>query len=929
MKQIIIIFLFALASYSSIKLINPNQFILYGEFVESNNFNFFWHDVLYPWNNYLSLGHTNLSFPHSSSYVSGQIFGTFFSGGHIYWLALQTALQALSGPNHSYVYIFLSVFFPFVSMYIFAVFVSLHFFSKSRLYPVLASIIFAISPQAVSRIQVGSLRYCLGYALLPLVILFVYRYLLKKRNADLLIGGLFFILMFYIQAHFVLIYGIIGLILCIFNSRLVKLHLFWGLLLLGTSIHLWLPAIIFHELNLITPNDYFTGANIAGGLGTNLSQMLSLSAGTLSSTNSYGLLENQDLIYAFAFTILTIAAFIKRKTGFLLPFFFIFMIALIFGAGTRLPFFGSIVGFLYLHLSPLHAFRDTTKFMAIILLSYSLIIPSVLLYKTKTSFFALVVILLMLINFSKTFFSGNFGQTATTFSLPGDYQYLANKLSGRVLYLAAKKSIQGAQDYQWYPAGKNPSLMATPFDALTPFSGATLSKAGAIGESYSTRFLSYLEPLCSEKYYELLLEKTATNWVVQDNWIRSGIVPSLGQCNTNPALEKAFTIGHLTVYSLPGSQIVKTDNQALLAWGNFDLLNYLGKTQNPLLNLPIIFMQQNAPLGLDRLLSFPGSVFVYNTSLTEATLSLAYHKLIDINFSKVLDNPLNSKKYWIWDKGTVNNLTQKTGDFVFAQTPIYTTDVATVSSTFRISSPGYYQIFAHVLVGPQTLPLQFAVDNKFMTSIPLESKYTGLLWRSIYLDYLPTGSHSISVTSSPLSFTFLDKVSVISAQDFNDSQSKLQTFMHNRTVQAYYSPDLAASLPDWDMIASHSGQIAAQTKKAVQYSQYSPTLIRVSQEKVNDSPKLLTFRESYSPYWLANNQAPFMVDGYANGYLLSNSESVNLEYAATNVYRLSLALSMVCMGLIIFWIIWPIFRLYIQAHPQRFVRQTSAKFPNK
>ena len=682
--------------------------------------------------------------------------------------------------------------------------------------------------------------------------------------------------------------------------RFLTINLFWATVVIIANLHIWLPPLIFRETSLIPENSFFTGATIANGLGTSITKLAATVAGKPDFSRDYyfQLLQTETVYALILFSISTLAVVLKPNAINKISFGTL-CIAVLLGAGTHFPVLGKLVGWLYFYITPLHAFRDTTKFVALILLAYSLLIPSVISLKNKYSFRLLVVVTFLIANSSKAFFTGDLDGRIKTFHIPQEYFDVQKSISGRILYLAAKRIVQGAKDYSWYPVVTSPSVMSTPFDFLVPWENSTLSKAGS-GESYSTRFMSHIEPQCGQAYFATILEKTATNWIVRDKNITPETLASKSECQTELATPKVQSFGNLDVYRLPPtSEIARTQNP-ILTFGNFQTFDFLGNHYPDLLSQSLIFLQQNKKQNLDSFFSLQGPLVIHNTSLTEAALTLAWPKVDSIKFDHVLNNPSDSRKYWVWDKGLANKQTVENGDLVFSNMPIYTNGPNSISTTFNLATADYYLVLVHALVGPDKVGVDLNLDDKQTRFVNLKSTFNGLVWQVAFIEELSRGKHKIKLQANDSSPVFIDQVVVVSSNDLNAAKVKLTTILASRSVVAYYSPELMATLPADDMLTSRGTVGPLEPLQHLQYSKNSPTNIDVISTDSKPEPSLVVFRQSFSSFWRLNGQSPVIVDGFANGFIINSRSPLQLTYLPSRLYSICLGVSQaLTLGLIV------------------------------
>lgn len=130
-------------------------------------------------------------------------------------------------------------------------------------------------------------------------------------------------------------------------------------------------------------------------------------------------------------------------------------------------------------------------------------------------------------------------------------------------------------------------------------------------------------------------------------------------------------------------------------------------------------------------------------------------------------------------------------------------------------------------------------------------------------------------------------------------------------VREYFSPPV---------IGISGGYPDAGDKSAdIQYQRKNPTSYQVEASDIGKNPYVLVFNEKFNPSWKLSIEKQdgssitvaqhFMVDGFANGWLISDpsAKKFNIEYAPQNIFYKASMFSLASIPIAISWLIFSIF----------------------
>lgn len=207
-----IVFTFLVVFFTR-KFITQPGLILYSEFLESTNYYLLLKDFLTGWGSYISFGHSNIGL--TTSYGLNPVFWILPPGYFMPLLTLLSILQLIFGDSTGKIFIILSIFVPFVGMYL----AGLYWFSsytkkKSELqaYSFIAAIIYSVSSIMGEKIIAAHLKYSFGHGIFPLLIVSTIQAVenKKKRTFYIVANGLLIGMLIWLMPHLLTLYLLIS-----------------------------------------------------------------------------------------------------------------------------------------------------------------------------------------------------------------------------------------------------------------------------------------------------------------------------------------------------------------------------------------------------------------------------------------------------------------------------------------------------------------------------------------------------------------------------------------------------------------------------------------------------------------------------------------------------------------------------------------------
>jgi len=406
-------------------------------------------------------------------------------------LTMFAGLKVIFGLFWDRIYLIIAVLLPFVSFYLgWKDFVA----KEDRNYLLLGAVIYGFNPLGAARIDGGYWPAVFAYALLAPFVAYTLKLFLQPSARHAVIVALFCWLLFVILPHF-LVMGILATTLLLL-PRLEEIN--WPKiikpLLLSISLSAFLagyqllPSLLYQPFSIDKSSSFFSIALLDRlDAQSFLVNSIRLTEQLLPGYPSFA----EIITYYFGFFYLLMALLpallllvFKRNVGWLWGVLITFVIFTFLAKGLNPPV-AAFSQWLYVHIPPLHFFRDPTKFYAGIALATALsailLLPKLkgVLPRSALLGSAILALWLGLSNYSAT------AQKLSLVKLPTSYTALQNlKTDGRIWYMPDNS---GLQIYPWFD-GKRGTINANPVEGLFP-TDAGLTNFSGVLDTYNSQLM--------------------------------------------------------------------------------------------------------------------------------------------------------------------------------------------------------------------------------------------------------------------------------------------------------------------------------------------------------------------------------------------------------------------------------------------------------
>ncbi len=449
---------------------------------------------------------------------------------------------------------------------------------------------------------------------------------------------------------------------------------------------------------------------------------------------------------------------------------------------------------------------------------------------------------------------------------------------------------------------------------------------------------------------QLLFGKLNIGDVVLDNLVREDSESFRNLQRARLWLEK--TIGTTPRMSLGGLQIydVGSAPQHLVfgapvyVLGDMNAFETIANREPVLANRPWVFLHQNQSLLRTAFPSNRPEILIVDKSLTDLTAEmLPEESFIPLGkFARYYNSPAEWHPAYIW----LYNLTDYHG-VDFRKDAIAAHGKTRLDLSIALDSQSYV-LAAHVLFNrvddPQTPPpttIEFSLDGQRISEIETgTSDFSGFLWVAMPLERFASGSRQLSIQNTGNGFGMVDGLAVMPREQWEDAQRRALSLVGKGKNVFYFDKGFLDHYEKWaclqvdcrsDLWTDRFGwgfqvvgrlpadggerlelggntyiartvgervvvaaenysadeEAKSQGPEAIQYEKIDAAHYRVRLNAKDDG--VLVFRESYDPYWNADNRHPIVTDYYANGFYFPKGEyTLELYHEPDTVYRLAL-----------------------------------------
>ena len=857
-----------LTLFFSRKFLFTSGQILYGEFFGSVDYFFFLKQFLNAWTDYTSLGHSNIGI--STSYGLNPLFFVIPPGYNLPFLSLLSIFQLIFANFSSKMYIILSIFLPFLGMYFLAKFwfkdITKHPFVLNLL-SFVASVIYSVSGQMSSRISAGHLRYSLGHAMFPLLLLCTLKGIEEKNPRKgyfyIFVSGLIIAQLVWAMPQLLSLYLILlffyFLIFIVPDKEKIKKILSFVLasLVIGIllNIHIWLPALFYPEKLAYIETPYYSSSYVnITSKSTKFNELIANGSGSEKAfvgEIQYKTVISYKLLIPFLAIMLFIPAFlvlskIKRK------FLYLFLVAasgIIFSWGINYPF-EKIFMYLFSNVFLFKPFRDVGKFAILYLFSLSLFVPYAFfliyhLFGKKSSIIAVGLFVFFLLYVSPSFTSGNFGNIIVPFQLPDKYEKLNRFLSEekgnfRVAIYPNDKYIG---QYDWFPKNLLPSSYYNVFHILFPLS-KNLAVSNRTMTDWSSRYLDYLELNLDQPWTAERLGEEMVRFMIVDHSLPE-YEKVLASLDKNPKLKKLNAVSGFTLFEIVdyNKQAVK-EKDAVYYFGDVPGVKYLsGK-------LSLINLNSNQIELLAK--NYSPYLLLYNSSLDDVFYtSLDRYK---ISFFPEVRFPRDSAKDFYFPAEYLRSLTQP--GIVFYNPEIIRTEGQgnKIDKNFEFKKGRYKVLLSTASAPGQTNSLKITIDNKSKKMVNFRKKSEGMEWIDFGEVDLKESNVNIAIENLEPGSLYVDYFLLIPFEDYKKLRNEFYSQVNSKKIIEVDKP--------------------------------------ISQDSIKDNKKAIhVLSQSFSPYWNICNTEVIRVNFYGTGALCDVNATTQPNFKPDKIYKIGIILS--------------------------------------
>lgn len=858
-----IIFVF-IVLFVSRNFLFKSGYVLFGELPTSTNYLFFLKDFLKSWSDIAILGRSNIGFP--TTYGLNQAFMVTPPMPNLIWFSFMSILQFVFGSLWSVkTYIVLALLLPFVNMYYFAKFWFWELEKKPFLFNSVAfasGLIYGINSMVGDRVFAGHLFYNFGYAIFPLLLLFLFKSIetkvKKKRLSYILFAGLISSFLVWMMPHlFIIVLISLSLYFLLFvlpDANKIKSFFINGVLtvLIGliSNIYLWLPALFFSETYPYLKNNVHILSylyNITPFV--TFDKVITLSGGAERLFLTKEKYENFFLLRLFL-PFLTIVGLIltqeRRKS---LLAFLLIVSGIVFGMGVNYPF-ENMYKYLYQNLFLFSPFRDTSKFIILYIFGLSLTIPVIFIYLAKIfkrafwPIVGLLTIFILLIN--PMFISGNFQNNVIPFQYPKKYDVLSEFLSKQKgnFRISIYPNDRYVGNYDWFPKSPNGSIHPTLFSFFLPLS-KSLAVSNRTTGNFSSRYLDYLESNLVYPWAVNRLGEEMVKYIIVDPSMR-GYETYLERLRSNPDI--------LETNLVEGFYIFKSKNFLPKIIKKRPAVYYYGDIKG-IKNLPSDLALIN--LGLNPttdILSknYSNNVILYNASLDD----VFYSSLNKFNFSffPEVRFKVGVKEFYIPGE-YLRDLTLK-GISFYNPEIIATTGKNNIKKISNLKSGKYNILLSLFSYENFTNAIKIAVDDVPLIKTGFRKKNNTFEWVDFGEIEIKKDRPVITVENLEDNSFYLDNLLIVPV----DQYKKLK--------ENFYSE--------------------IKSKKIISLKESES--LNINSLKQNQK-SIYVFSQSFSPHWKICDSSVFRVNFYGTGAVCDNKANLNPQFKPELLYKISLILA--------------------------------------
>jgi hypothetical protein len=797
-----------------------------------------------------------------SFHLTGIPFVSFGDSYVHFFVRLPFFLVAHSIETTLKLFVPFSLAIPGIGMY----YMSYTLMNKKKIIAFACGMLYMLNPWTSDRLVVGNLDMLIAYGLIPVVFTLVYQSVHnyeEKRRYDYkfllagIIGSIAAISLqiFYILIGILLLYALFlflvefkkknkyrniqSLFKFTFKNRIVPLLLVMVILLVINAywiIPLQFSPIISRSVSSHHPaiEDLFffsSKGSVANALRMSILQQTV--EDIMHLTPFYNLWIASSVLLAL---LLIASLFFTKLSSTKLFFVILLVIGVVLSMGTKAPApLDSLYLFLYESFPLFFAFRDPSKWVVLVSLSYSFLLggllqrilthhlPSIPVAEKnhlgiknriidkaiKKSNLALALIFVLLTSIALPFFvDGSFGGNIQPINYPSEYPNFINWLSERniqdrmalfppdfeIKYDWLLRSMKECTVHTCFLHRLDEQLYTYPIVSTIALRTDFIYPDKANSMTWwlyhtlynnNTKYASQLFGLLNTKYFVIRNDAhpgsyNGTYMSFADGRIRNYIDKQVG-------LDLVYQKGNLSVYenkfALPH---IYNANNLTLAVGDRNILNSLTYLHYPFLKYPIVFSEELTSEQLIELMPYVKHLILDISKYDDLYFNFIPNKYL-ISPNNYARNTMNSLSNWVSSDYAVSRPDYQGYFDSEVEKFIYTDGKSSnINLPVELDSNTTYDMWIRIFKGKASMPLRIGIDNKYMTEFDYHINRfdQGFGWFKVGSAQLGSGKHNINLTSD--GFNAVSELALVPEHMLDAVKQNVHSLLKDYGVQIIY-----------------------------------------------------------------------------------------------------------------------------------------------
>jgi len=844
--------------------------LLFAEFLQSSDFEQLLKDNTHSFNYRVNGGTYNSGIPFSPS--NENVYGTNRGVRIIPLIALLHVLQIFFGVLWDRVYFLVILILPMIG------FLAAAFFLNNKKqynrYAFVSSFLFSFNPWIFSRLETGFWQLHIAYACLPwLWFAGINIFNNYKKYTEFLfvisVSSAMAIIYFFQPQFLVMIVPSIIVYLAFLHKdistnnivpailRILKILLVFVLL---TGFHI-IPSLLYRPYAYADPSFFHMAAINFNGSGSSLLDVINLSPRSPMVVSKVSAFSHifQSGFFIIPFTLLFIGARNSKRRINEMVMYIIFILGFVFLAkGLHMPF-KSLSYVLYKYITPLHSFRDPSRFYSAIVLFLS--VGMVSFKKTRVNN-TLIAILLsyMLINI---FVLSHKSLNAFEYVQIPVKEYQSSKPlkdQSRMMIFPPPGNIS---KYSW-ASRVITSTYSSPFEALKRSSKNLAQYSGDTDSLFSQAQLFASESIIRKKDYSTdLVKRLHVSQILYDSELiatdeAKGALAKISDVHIQPVSK------NITTYNTLQPEQFASDEKPLFFVGERNqYAEFIKKIQ---IHAPVIFLQQPINTALFKKLDLHNQTIVSNDEQSLSNVFLNGLNSYSLHLHSIVRD--YDKQWAPYMPYAIEEI--KKGILFSTSTPIAANKPG---SELKISPRkiGTYVFALNMLNGEEYGDIEVYIDSKKIKSNSTKNT-NGFYWRQYIVDLSIDSSIFLQSTSA--------RTSIIS-----------DALLIPKNVYETYKKDYDRIIKNNNVLFidrnEESRLLQSNQEGSATYSQ-----VKFDSWEINNASDWTTMRFPFDYGWGGDGiKGVFISDGYAMTFYNPHTPLVNVVYKSEWLFRILLKLS--------------------------------------